>query len=351
MDNNKNYYVDDNNKNYYVDDSNYVGNHLFNYLRDYTCDNPNSFFIYGPYVKPTNSNYITIICKNNEIIIKDKHIYFPTPYGQYYTFYDNTQLSYHSNNNTKDTCYILDICEHVLELILNKEPTELKIEKQTFLRTDRDRINRNTVFKVIRGGFSDNLRCYAWAVEHNVISLIHPAPKLGIFRNENHDNRNLLKTNLKNIVTIRNVRNLKLAWPLQSYNQNILKNEISKLKSIYKYKDITIKLINKFKNEYLLIGLRMNYSMRGRTITSLANVINKIADAIKRNDIIILVIDNKKFYKFFIYAFYDVLIHKKVYLLNVESNDVLDMLEIGRYSKEFIHTLSGFYNIMEMYHI
>ena len=151
----------------------YVGNHVYNFLREYLFDHVGEYYVYRntdemlytdiDIMNYKNSKkdytYELIECFDNLIKINNKCIEFPTPYGQYYCFYDDIQKEYFkdiSETNLKESCYILDLCECVLKLIKNEEFV-LKTEKISKLPKEKDRLNENSKFMYVTGGFNDNL--------------------------------------------------------------------------------------------------------------------------------------------------------------------------------------------------
>ena len=127
-----------------TNEQNYIGNHVFNYLREYLCDHPNEFYVYREINDiPKNELYKTIECYSNQIKFDNKLIQFPCAYGQYYCYYDEYQLDYFkdiSDEFQKEACYILKLCKYILKLI-KKKPYRLYIKFLNKLSTKKDRLN------------------------------------------------------------------------------------------------------------------------------------------------------------------------------------------------------------------
>ena len=249
-----------------------------------------------------------------------------------------------SDKNPKETCYILDLCECILKIIHNEEYS-LKIESFKEVPV-RDRLNKDTQFVDVINGFADNLFSYYIYCKTNKINKFL---RFTIsFKYSIYDCKqvftNMLKFCFKNIISriyhdneFNDKYDIHIKDLLAFYynNKDILLNSIAK----YSYNI-------KYLKEYFVLGIRYYHPMC--SLNQLQIHLDNITNFIKSHKNIVLMIDDWRFLKFFIMTFYDLLIHKRIIILiNIRVNDVHELLRIGYYSKDFYHTYSGFYTIID----
>ena len=370
-----------------IDDTDYVGNHVYNYLREYLFDHPGDFYVY-------RFNYDTqeqpnLICERNVIRFQSKILNFPDPYGQHYCFYDHPP-------NPSETIFILDLCEQVRRMIQN-QPFELKFESFSEL-PDRDRLKGKPIY-CVRGGFGDNLCYIILPFRNENIFLACNRRYLGKKTAYNMEcgqtNEELLKFPFKNLLTSPKLKAGRHKIEYLRSKTFSLFNEITPklLNSISEYKqENLLKYLLNESNGYALIGIRFRYAnssfqmISGRccanSFSQLKTLIDSITEFIKSNsdkDLVVM-LDDWRFLKFFILMFYDLFSSRSVENLPVKSErnqkdlknetipvqserkskektkkrkiivlnnvgvrDIHVLLKIGFHSKVFCHTYSGFY--------
>lgn len=326
-----------------IDDTDYVGNHIYNYLREYLFDHVGKFYVKQDYENPDFK------CSSREISYKDKHVSFPIPYGQYYCFYDDFDKP-----DPRETCYIMDVCECALRMVLDEEYS-LKIESFKEL-PKKDRLTEDSKFCYLDGGFRDTLVMYFYCINHSIFPIACSRKQKELYeKNElGQSNSNILKFDCKNLLTTPKITNFikkvdfapqlwkYLADNTQLFNEifiDILKKYIYKKKAIYNIEG------------YALLGMRMNYvSNYTNTFTQLYQKINSIVEFIKNNDKIVLLIDDRRFLKLFFMIFYDVLRGKRIIIFNYDVDDVYEMIMIYKNYKSFCYIYSSFYNLIEIAH-
>ena len=391
----------------------YVGNHIYNYLREYLFNHINEFYVFQsindiPYknnsdnikryyklineeykdnllIKHENLNekienddtferepYEIIECYETYIKYKDKVINFPIPYGQYYCFYDETQLNYFNNlsNETqketqKETCYILDLCECVLKQFIKNEPYKLKIEKNSKLSNEKDRLNKDSKFIFARSGFSDNIHYYSILVNYytNYYLVVSSLCKNLEIKQKNN---NMLKFKCYKIVTKDSLTNKCMKNAITNYYIEYwndmyayIYDNYRKFITNYNTKEILLNSIAKYSykimfDEYSLLGIRCVYPVlytvteSSHSFIQLKYHIDSIIKFLETHNNIVLMIDDWRFLNFILTIFYDILLDKKIQILiNIRTNDVHELIKIGYNSKEFLHTYSGFYTIID----
>ena len=335
-----------------LDDTDYVGNHVYNYLREWLFNNVGKFYVKQEYNNPD------IICLPNKIIYKNKTLEFPTPYGQYYCFYDET-VRHEKINNIYTTCYILDVCKCVLNMILDKE-YNLTIEKLKKIPTNKNRLNDNCKFFYLDGGFTDTLKEYYYCVNNNVYPIAcNKKQKELVEKNEvGQSNSNLLKFKCNMLLTSGKI-NKNIYEKFGEYNF-FIKACVYVSKCLNNYKQFIHTLFNSYiykpkvhnLDNFNLIGIRFYYpiSNNANAFNQLNVMFPKIKQFIIDNDNLVLMVDDKRFIKTFIQMFYDVLENKKITFLDYDVNDIYEMVTTyGKYNK-FIHTWSGLYELIEIYH-
>ena len=400
-----------------INEQDYVGNHVYNYLREYLFEHQNEFHVYKdirdiPYKNKSDNSkryystkskektinkisniyiykyhecmnssilddinfekedYNTIECFPNsiKIISKDfqKIITFPTPYGQYYCFYDKEQLEYFKtlkNENFKDSIYILDLCEYVLKTIQKDNENELKIEKLNRLPYGKDRLNNESKFSICYGGFADTFNTYVYNQtfqNHFVIVNSKYETYNGYNLESKQSNENLLKFCLKNLLTSNKIKN-----NIRQKRENWFNSRMLAYETIEKNQEMFLKSISKSSNlllfkDYSVLGIRFNYAYCYSRVKGCSNSfcqlkmhLNNIEKFIKNHNEIILMIDDWRFLKLFEIMFYDLLKGKQIQILiNINVNNVHELFSIAYNSKDFYHTHSGFYNLIDkMKHI
>lgn len=324
-----------------VDDCDYVGNHVYNYLREYLYDNVGLFYI-------EQSKKPNLICRPNEIIWQSQRITFPTPYGQFYCFYDET-VKHVLKDEYYETIYIMDLCKNVVNMILNR-PVNIVVERFTEIPA-KDRLNKNSKFGLVRNGFGDNMAYYARDISEGIFTVVlnNPAHKTECGQLPN----NLLKFKCNRVLTSPRLpvskRNLghydkKLRRMFLRNNSKFL------LESISEYKYPHSKIIG-----YSVLGIRFFYvscnpvgQICSNSFVQLKYLTDGITDFIRNHDKLVLMIDDWRFLRLFIVMFYDILQKKRVVVLNnIGTNDVHELLRIGINSKNFFHTYSEFYTLMD----
>lgn len=335
-------------------DINYIGNHVYNYLREYLFNHVGTFYIW-------QSQKPNLICRSNEIIWQSRKITFPTPYGQYYGFYDNAALKIESK-----TIFILNLCECVLKMILG-EPYEellqsyLEDSQKVFTNsskgktntspTNKDRLNEHSLIIPARGGMNDNYVMWCYAVHHNGFLLVNPkyAGRKGSKHLEcGQSNTNLLKYPFERLLTNAkpSIRNPYCLWG------RMLSQEKEYIKLHYKtfLRPIarTINPMN-FDKTWAMIGIRWFYvKYTGNSFCILHDRIDSLRDFIKSHEKIVLMFDKYEFTRLFFMMFYDVLRGKHLALLNrFGINGVENTLTVASKCGDFWHTWSGFYEIIE----
>ena len=342
-------------------DKNYIGNHVYNYLREYLFNHACTFtgtFYVELSSKPNlicHSNEIIWkpnenICQSNEIIYQSRKITFPTPYGQYYGFYDNNSLRIEPK-----TIFILNLCECVLKMILG-EPYEELLESYLedshgSKRTDKDRLNEHSLIIPARGGMNDNYVMWCYAVHHNGFLLVNP--KYSGRKGSKHlecgqSNTNLLKFPFERLLTNvkPSIRNPYCLWG------RMLSQEKNHVKLHYKtFLRPIAKTIDpkNFDKSWAMIGIRWFYvKYTGNSFCILHDRIDSLRDFIKSHEKIVLMFDKYEFTRLFFMMFYDVLRGKHLALLNrFGINGVENTLAVASKCGDFWHTYSGFYNIIE----
>ena len=328
-----------------VDDSDYVGNHVYNYLREYLYDNVGLFYI-------EQSKRPNLICRPNEIIWQSQRITFPTPYGQYYCFYDET-VKHVLKDGYYETIYIMDLCKNVLNMILNR-PVNIVVERFTEIPA-KDRLNKNSKFGLVRNGFGDNMAYYARDTSEGVFTVVlNNKYKKSVYNMEcGQLPNNLLKFKCNRVLTSPRLSVSKRCLGPNDGNlrRMFLKNNPNfLLESIAEYKYPHSKIIG-----YSVLGIRFFYvscnpvgEICSNSFVQLKYLMDGITDFIRNHDKLILMIDDWRFLRLFIVMFYDILQKKRVIILNnISINDVHELLRIGINSKDFFHTYSGFYTLMD----
>lgn len=307
-----------------------------------------------------------LICHSNEIIWKSQKITFPTPYGQYYGFYDNDALKIEPK-----TIFILNLCECVLKMILG-EPYEellksyLEDSQKVFVnsskektnvsianlkRTDKDRLNENSLIIPARGGMNDNYVMWSYAFHHNGFLLVNPkyCGRKGSKHLEcGQSNTNLLKFPFERLLTNvkPSIRNPYCLWGrmLSQEKDHVKLYSKTFLRPIAK----TINPKN-FDKSWAMIGIRWFYvKCTGNSFCILHDRIDSLRDFIKSHEKIVLMFDKYEFSRLFFMMFYDVLRGKHLALLNrFGINGVENTLTVASRCGDFWHTWSGFYNIIE----
>ena len=348
--------------NYYINDTDYIGNHVFNFLREYLFDHQGEFYV----TRYKNDYDKEIQCFNNSIKIDNKTISFPTPYGQYYCFYDNHQLEYFKNiskENPKKSIYILNLCESILNIIKRK-PYEIHEETIIELPKKYDRLVGKTIFKV-SGGFGDNITYYFLVMSQKdtflVCNMRYSKRVSYHFMEVGQTNENLLKFPLPNLLSSPKLNAFKCP-NIKKFRSRMINNLVSNgisgrlLNPITKINEKLVKIINQQK--FSLIGIRFRYVQtkvimsnrmcNGNTFSQLQHHIIPLKEFITKNKRFVLMIDDWRFLKLFILMFYDVIQKKKIYILkNVSVNDIPTLLRIGFDADSFYHTYSGFYTIID----
>lgn len=326
-----------------VDDTDYVGNHVYNYLREYLFDHVGEFYIKQDYESPT------LKCSSREISYKDRHLSFPIPYGQYYCFYDDSERP-----DPKETCYILNVCECALRMVLNEEYT-LKIESFKEL-PKKDRLTNDSKFFYLDGGFMDTLVWYFYCIHHNIFSIACSRKQNELSeKNElGQSNSNILKFGCKNLLTTPKItnflrkgnRSLK-TWKYFFHNRKSFGRMLDNILKRYIYEKKTIHNIE----GYALLGMRMNFACGfTNTFTQLHQKINLIENYIRNNKEIVLLIDDRRFLRLFFMMFYDVLRGKHIILFNYGVNDIYEMVMTYKNYKSFYYIFSSFYDLIKIIH-
>ena len=328
-----------------VDDNDYVGNHVYNYLREYLYDNVGLFYI-------EQSKRPNLICRPNEIIWQSQRITFPTPYGQYYCFYDET-VKHVLKDGYYETIYIMDLCKNVVNMILNR-PVNIVIERFTEIPA-KDRLNKNSKFGLVRNGFGDNMAYYARDISEGVFTVVlNNKYKKSVYNMEcGQLPNNLLKFKCNRVLTSPRLPVVKRGFEPNDGNlrRMFLKNNPKfLLESIAEYKYPHSKIIG-----YSVLGIRFFYvscnpvgNICSNSFVQLKYLMDGITDFIRNHDKLVLMIDDWRFLRLFIVMFYDILQKKRVIILNnIDINDVHELLRIGINSKDFFHTYSGFYTLMD----
>ena len=123
------------------------------------------------------------------------------------------------------------------------------------------------------------------------------------------------------------------------------------LKYLYnKNNKLTNYLINNYKYQYLLIGIRIKYRKQCFKLYDIFNIIIQYLDHHQNIKYIVIMTDYLEYIKLYVMLLYDKLIHRRMYIVNLDYNDVYNMIEIGKYYKDFIHNMSGFYYLIESVH-
>lgn len=324
-----------------VNDTDYVGNHVYNYLREFLYDNVGVFYI-------EQSNEPNLICHPNEIIWQSQRITFPTPYGQYYCFYDET-VRHVSKDGYYETIYIMDLCKNVVNMILNR-PVNIVVERFTEIPT-KDRLNKNSRFSIVNNDFYDNLACYAKDIFEGVFTVVlnNPAYNTECGQLSN----NLLKFKCDRVLTSPHLpfSKRKLGPYDRKLREMLLKNNPKFfLESIAEYKYPYSKIIG-----YSVLGIRFFNAycnpvgqICSNSLIQLEHHIDSITNFIRNHDKLVLMIDDWRFLILFIVMFYDILQKKRIVILNnIDTNDSHELLRIGINAKDFYHTYSGFYSLMD----
>lgn len=326
-----------------VDDTDYVGNHVYNYLREYLFDHVGEFYVKQDYENPDFK------CSSREISYKNRHLSFPIPYGQYYCFYNDSERP-----DPRETCYILDVCECALRMVLNEEYT-LKIESFKELPM-KDRLTKDSKFFYLDGGFMDTLMSYLYCVSCNIFPIACSRKQKELTeKNElGQSNSNILKFGCRNLLTTPKITNFlrKGDYWFQIGNYR------------FNNKRLFAKLCNNVFRKYIyekkpihniegcaLLGMRMNYTCDyTNTFTQLLQRMDNIVRFIKNNEKIVLLIDDRRFLRLFFMMFYDVLKGKHVIVFNYNVDDIYEMVMTYRTYKSFYHTHSGLYDLIEIVH-
>ena len=326
-----------------VDDSDYVGNHVYNYLREYLFDHVGEFYVKQDYENPN------LKCSSRGISYKDKHLSFPIPCGQYYCFYDDSERP-----DPRETCYIMDVCECALKMILNKKYV-LKIESFKELPS-KDRLTKDSKFCYLDGGFMDTLIMYFYCICHDIfpISCSRKQKELSEKNELGQSNSNILKFGCKNLLTTPKITNFLRKgdyWPqIGKYyfsNERRFNETVNDIFKKYIYEKKTIHNIEK----YALLGMRMNYACEyTNTFTQLRQKIDLMVNYIRCNERIVLLIDDRRFLRLFFMMFYDILRGKHIILFNYDIDDTYEMVMTYKSYKSFCHTHSGLYSLIEIAH-
>ena len=326
-----------------VDDTDYVGNHVYNYLREYLFDHVGEFYVKQDYKNPDFK------CSSREISYKDRHLSFPIPYGQYYCFYDDSERP-----DPNETCYILDVCECALRMVLDEEYA-LKIESFKELPM-KDRLTKDSKFFYLDGGFMDTFVWYFYCINHNIFP-IACSRKQKELREKNElgqSNSNILKFGCKNLLTTPKIMNFikkccceSEVWKYLYNNRRSFNEILNTILTKYIYEKNVIHNINK----YALLGMRMNYvSNYNNSFTQLHQKIDIITNYIRNNEEIVLVIDDRRFLKLFFMTFYDVLRGKRIVMFNYGVDDIYEMIMTYRTYKSFYYIFSSFYDLIKIVH-
>ena len=320
-----------------VDDTDYVGNHVYNYLREYLFDHVGEFYIKQDYKNPDFK------CSSREISYKDRHLSFPIPYGQYYCFYDDSERP-----DPRETCYIMDVCECALKMVLDEEYS-LTIESFKELPM-KDRLTRDSKFFYLDGGFMDTLVWYFYCVRHDIfpIACSRKQKELSEKNELGQSNSNILKFGCKNLLTTPKITNF-----LRKDNRSLktwkyfFRNRQSFGKMLNDNEKKTIHSIE----GYALLGMRMNFACGfTNTFTQLRQKIDLIVNYIKNNEKIVLLIDDRRFLRLFFMMFYDILRGKHIILFNYGVNDIYEMVMTYKNYKSFYYIFSSFYDLIKIIH-
>ena len=347
-----------------VCDKNYIGNHVYNYLREYLFEHAGQFFV-------EQSQRPNLICHPNEIIWNSQKIVFPTPYGQYYGFYDNDALKIEPK-----TIFILNLCECVLKMILN-EPYEELLEsylegsqrafsngsQRTFSngsqrafsndskKTDKDRLNEDSLIIPARGGLCDNYIMWSYAIHCGGFLLVNSkySGKSSSRQLEcGQSNTNLLKFPFERLLT--NVKPT-VRNPYYKWSQTMLLGQDIKNRFFRNFSRPIAKTIDpkNFDRTWAMIGIRWFYvKIPNNSFYTLHLRIESLKEFIENHQKIVLVFDKYEFLKLFLMMFYDVLRGKSLAILNrFGINGVENTLKIASKCGDFWHTKSGFYDIIE----
>ena len=331
-----------------VNDRNYIGNHVYNYLREYLFEHVGRFFVEKS-LKPN------LICHSNEIIWQSQKITFPTPYGQYYGFYDNDALKIEPK-----TIFILNLCECVLKMILNEPYEELlesyledsqRVFSDNSKKTDKDRLNEESLIIPARGGLCDNYIMWSYAIHCGGFLLVnsnysgrHSSRQLEC----GQSNTNLLKFQFERLLT--NVKP-SIRNPYYKWSQKMLLGQDIKNRFFRNFSRPIARTIDpkNFDKTWAMIGIRWFYvKIPNNSFYALHLRVDSLKEFIENHQKIVLIFDKYEFLRLFLMMFYDVLRGKSLAILNrFGINGVENTLKIASKCGDFWHTKSGFYDIIE----